>query len=273
MALFTVDNTKCKKDRLCVMECPMAIPEMKDKTGCPEPAKGREKLCLNCGHCVAVCPAGALSLETMKSDECEPVSSNWNPGYEAIDSYLKYRRAIRKFKKDPVEKDKLLKLINMATYAPSGHNARPVEWTVISERENVKQAALSVVDWMRDMIEKKPDEARLYHFDIISKAWDNGIDTITWGAPSLIIAHGMKADPMAFTGCTIALSHADIAAPSLGLGCCWGGFITWCSMSWKPLKERLGLPKEHALYGSLLTGYPLLTYHRVPKRKTVVHWQ
>ncbi|MCL2156078.1 MAG: nitroreductase family protein, partial [Leptospirales bacterium] len=134
MPLFTVDDTKCKKDKFCVMECPMAIIEMKDKDTCPNPAKGREKLCLNCGHCVAVCPTGALSLETMKSEECEQIGNDWNPGYEVIDKYLKTRRAIRKFKKEPVEKDKLLQLINMATNAPSGHNARPVEWTIISER-------------------------------------------------------------------------------------------------------------------------------------------
>ena len=272
MPHITIDNTKCKKDKFCAIECPMAIIDMKDKDSCPEPSKGREALCLNCGHCVAVCPTGALSLDTMKSDECETIADNWNPGYEAIDKYLKTRRAIRKFKKEPVAKDDLLKIINMATNAPSGHNARPVEWTIISERENVKMVAESVVDWMKDMMEKKPAEAKMFHFDIILKAWDSGIDTISWGAPALIIAHGMKTNPMAFTGCTIALSHADIAAPSLGLGCCWAGFITWCSMSWKPLKEKINLPKEHALFGALLTGYPLLKYHRVPKRKTVVHW-
>ena len=272
MSLFTVDSAKCKKDGFCVMECPMAIITMKDKNSAPEPAKGREKLCLNCGHCVAVCPTGAFSLQTMKSEECEAIGDNWNPGYEVIDHFLKTRRAVRKFKKDPVEKDKLLKLVNMATYAPSGHNGRPVEWTVISERETVKMIAESVVDWMKDMIEKKPDMANMYHFDIIIKAWNAGYDSITWGAPGLVIAHGLKTDILAGTGCTIALSHADIAAPSLGLGCCWGGFISWCAMTWKPLKEKINLPEEHALFGCLLTGYPLLKYYRVPKRKTVVHW-
>jgi nitroreductase/NAD-dependent dihydropyrimidine dehydrogenase PreA subunit len=272
MSLITVDNTKCKKDKLCVMECPMAIIELKDKENCPQSAKGREKLCLNCGHCVAVCPTGALSLETMKSEECEQISNNWNPGSEIIDKYLKTRRAIRKFKKEPVEKDKLLKLINMATNAPSGHNGRPVEWTIISERENVKIVAESVVDWMKDMTEKKPDAAKMFHFDIITKAWNNGIDTITWDAPALVIAHGIKTNPLSLTGCTIALSHADIAAPSLGLGCCWAGFVSWCAMSWPQLNESINLPKEHAMFGALLTGYPLFKYHRVPKRKTVVHW-
>ncbi|HON16876.1 MAG TPA: 4Fe-4S binding protein, partial [Spirochaetota bacterium] len=30
MALITIDNSKCKQDKICVMECPMQIITMKE---------------------------------------------------------------------------------------------------------------------------------------------------------------------------------------------------------------------------------------------------
>ena len=60
MGLLTIDETKCKKDGLCVRECPMVIIKLKDGDGIPEIVAGGENACNDCGHCVAICPHGAL---------------------------------------------------------------------------------------------------------------------------------------------------------------------------------------------------------------------
>jgi len=39
-------------------------------------ALGGEDFCINCGHCFAVCLSRAISLETMKAEECVAVSKN-----------------------------------------------------------------------------------------------------------------------------------------------------------------------------------------------------
>lgn len=273
MTLFTIDSSKCKKDRLCVMECPMQIITMKTDDSLPEPVRAAENFCINCGHCVAVCPTGAFSLERMSAEECEAVHPEWNPGHTVIVNYMKARRSVRKFKKTPVEKNKLEQLIKMASYAPSGHNSRPVEWTVISDRDGVKEIASIVIDWMKNMLDEKPEMAKQYHFDMITRAWDTGTDTVTHGSPSLIIAHGKKSNSHSGESCTIALAHIELAAPSLGLGCCWGGFVTWCAMTWKPLAEKLELPEGDRIYGTMLTGYPLFRYYRIPGRESVIHWK
>ena len=61
MGLLAVDENKCKKDGICVAECPMAIIKLKDGQGLPQMVPGGEPFCITCGHCVAVCPHGALS--------------------------------------------------------------------------------------------------------------------------------------------------------------------------------------------------------------------
>jgi nitroreductase/NAD-dependent dihydropyrimidine dehydrogenase PreA subunit len=273
MSLFTIDSSKCRKDRLCEMECPMHIIVMKNNDNIPEPLNGAENLCINCGHCVSVCPAGAFSLRTMNADGCETINAGWNPGADVIANYMKARRSVRNFKKIAVDKEKIQQLINIASFAPSGHNSRPVKWTVINDREGVKEIASVVIDWMKNMLNENPAQAKMFHFDMIIKAWDIGMELVTHNAPSIILAHGNKANPMSSQSCAIALSHLELAAPSLELGCCWGGFVTWCAMMWKPLMEKLNLPEGDALYGTMLLGYPMFKYQRVPRRESVIHWK
>jgi NAD-dependent dihydropyrimidine dehydrogenase PreA subunit len=273
MALFTIDENKCTKDKLCVMECPMQIITMKTGDDFPEPVKGAGSMCINCGHCVAVCPTGAFSLATMHAEKCAEIKPNWNPGEKVIGNYMKARRSIRRFKKEPVDSAILKELIEIASHAPSGHNSRPVQWTVFSDKEKIKSLAGHVIDWMHWMKVNNPGQAEAMHFDMIIKAWDSGIDVITYSGPAVIVAHASKANPFAQSSCTIALSHLEVAAPSFGLGCCWGGFISWAETMWNPLREALLLPDGDAMHGCMLTGHPLFKYHRVPLREAKIYWK
>jgi len=69
MSLFTIDEKKCKKDGICVAECPLKIIEMKDGTSMPTPTADADERCVKCGHCVAVCPHGAFTHNTMKTSD------------------------------------------------------------------------------------------------------------------------------------------------------------------------------------------------------------
>ncbi len=273
MSLFTIDQNKCTSCKICMAECPMQIIIMKKDSKIPEPASYAEKLCIDCGHCVSVCPEGAFSLKTMSADKCIDISEDYNPGPEKITGYMKARRSVRKFKDLPVEKAVIEQIIDTASCAPSGHNSRPVEWTVIEGREKIKEMAVMVVDWMKDMQKNSPEMAAEWHFDMIIKAWEFNIDVITHSCHAVIIAHGDKKNPNAAQAGTIALSHFEMAAPSFGLGCCWGGFLTWAAMMWQPLKDHLNLPKGHSLQGTMLTGYPKFKYHRMPLRESKVTWK
>jgi ferredoxin len=60
MDLLIIDEEKCKKDGICVRECPMVVIKQKDKESIPHLVPGGEDICNSCGHCVAICPHGAL---------------------------------------------------------------------------------------------------------------------------------------------------------------------------------------------------------------------
>lgn len=266
MSLFTVDPEKCAKDGICVEECPIKIIEIKDGHATPTPISGADELCINCGHCVAVCPHGALAHRAMTPEDCPAVKKEWLLGPDQAAHFLRARRSVRTYKSEPVDRETLTRLITTASYAPSGHNLQPVNWRVIHDHEALRNLIGMVADWMRYMEKAQPDMAQSMHFDLVIAAWEAGVDVICRSAPHVIIAHGLKADPTAQTACTIAMTYLDLAAPSLGLGSCWAGFFNIAAMFWPPMQEALALPEGHGAFGSMMVGYPKYRYRRLPLR-------
>jgi len=265
MSLFTVNEEKCKRDGHCVAECPARIIEMKSKKSFPAPIGGAEELCINCGHCVAVCPHGAMTLRTMKPEDCPPLRKDFLPSLEQTEHFFRARRSIRTYKSKPVDKATLNKLIEMARYAPSGHNLQPVHWLVIDSADEMKRLAALVVDWMRIMIKDHPEVAEPMHFDRVVAAWESGLDRVLRGAPQLIVAHG-QALPVVQSACVIALAYLELAAFAKGLGACWAGYFNAAATFYPPMQQALALPEGHLSYGAMMLGYPKFQYHRLPLR-------
>lgn len=266
MDLFTVDHEKCKHDGICADECPKKLIELKDKESVPTPVHKADELCINCGHCVAVCPHGALSLKTMAPEQCPPVREELFLSQEQVEHFLCYRRSIRTYKDKAVDREIITKLINIARYAPSGHNSQPVRWLVIYDSSEVWRLTGLVADWMRYMLKGQPETAKSAGMDNIVDAWESGIDTICRKAPHLIIAHAPKDNVMAPPASTIALSYLELAVPCFDLGACWAGYFNAAANYWPPLQEALKLPQGHISLGAMMIGHPKYKYHRIPLR-------
>jgi nitroreductase/NAD-dependent dihydropyrimidine dehydrogenase PreA subunit len=274
MGLFTVDHDRCKRDAICVSECPMSIIEIVDEESFPSLTPGGEEYCINCGHCASVCPYGAFSLRTMPPEQCTPVKKKLMPTPEQVDHFLRARRSIRTYRNESVDHDTLAALIDTARYAPSGHNMQPVHWLVIKHRDEVRRLAEIVIDWMRAMIERNSKMAEIMHFDQVIEAHEKGLDRVLRGAPHLIIAHGSANSPTVQHACMIALTYLELVAFSRGLGTCWAGYFTGAANAHEPWKEALSLPEGHQCYGALMVGHPMFTYHRVPLRNEPrINWR
>ena len=106
MGLLIVDENKCKKDGICARDCPTAIIKLKEKESFPEIVPGGEDFCLTCGHCIAVCPHGALRHSLIPLEECPAIDKALIINDEQAAQFLRSRRSIRFFKDKPVEKEK-----------------------------------------------------------------------------------------------------------------------------------------------------------------------
>ena len=267
MNLINIDKTKCKLDGICAMECPAGLIQIKDGDKVPTTVDFAEEVCINCGHCVAVCPHGALSHRIMSSENCQLIHNELMPSKEQGEQFLKMRRSIRIYKDKEVDRETLGKVIKIAGYAPSGHNEQPVKWLIISGKEEVKRFSGLVIDWMRAMIKEKSPMARALNMTALVRVWRSGYDPICRHAPYIIVAYAHKEDMAASSACTIALTYLELAALSQGLGTCWAGFLQFAATSWPDLIKALDLPKGHSCFGAMMLGYPKFNYHRIPLRK------
>lgn len=266
MTLFSIDQKKCKRDGICAAECPAQIVVQVDKKSFPSLLKNGEEFCINCGHCVAVCPYGALTLSTMPLDACLPIQENLLPGASALRQLLHARRSIRQYKKTPVSHKLLTELIDTARYAPTGSNKQQVHWTVFQNPADVHHLAEMVIDFIKMMLPVTTDDAMARRFQRIVHAWDNGKDRIMRGAPHLIVVHSLSDLSFPAADCAIALTYLELYAYTLGLGTCWAGYFTSAAGLHEPLIKTLDLPKGHQCFGAVMLGYPKYSYHRIPKR-------
>ena len=265
MALFTINRETCNQDGICAEVCPARIIFFSPGKY-PSLITGTEKACIRCGHCVAVCPTGSLTHREMAVEKCPVVHKDFQLSPDHCEHFLRSRRSIRTYKKKTVPKSEIKKLIEIARHAPSGHNAQDAEWLVLGRREEINNLAEIVINWMHWMIENNSREALSLHLNKAIELWKNGKDIIFRGAPILILTHAEKDNLRALSTCTLALSYFELAATSLGLGCCWAGYFSRAAATFPPMIEALSLPEGHQSFGAMMLGYPAFRYHRLPLR-------
>jgi len=80
MSLITLNEDKCIKCGMCVVECPVGVLKM-SKNG---PEEVNAKSCVACGHCVAICPKEAIDNE--KSPLAKQINLKNSPKLNAEES-------------------------------------------------------------------------------------------------------------------------------------------------------------------------------------------
>jgi nitroreductase/NAD-dependent dihydropyrimidine dehydrogenase PreA subunit len=274
MITIEVEKKTCAGDGKCVEICPMHILKMNEKERVPEFIPGGGEACINCGHCFAFCPRGSIKLSTMDVKDAMRLDYAKLPSTEQVELLLKGRRSVRRYKDEPVTKESIEKLLDIARYTPSGINRQPVSWTVIIGKEKVYELSGLIVEWIEGLLEAKDQMATSFRFDRLVGAWKNGEDLICRSAPCIVIAYGVKDDPMVPQSCTIASTYLELAAFGLGLGACWAGYVNMAMNMSEKIRKFTGL-SSHATAGAvMMIGHPKYRYLRIPMRNPAkISWK
>lgn len=271
-----IDETLCTRCGICSSLCPGELITPPGISNLPDIPPDKLNRCLDCGHCEVFCPVNALSRDHETPLAPSPDLASLTP--EMLTSYLLNRRSIRKFRNQMVDPAILLKILEIARYAPTGGNGQPVDWLIISDPEQISTVSGLCIDWMKSI--KSPDHPMYAFFPKFLAQWDRGIDGICRSAPHLIIAHipcgyhFPKGKPMAFIDGIIALTHVDIAAQVFGVGTCWAGLVAMAADEYDPLKRFFALPDERELAYALMAGYPRYKPGKIPERRSLnVEWR
>lgn len=266
MSFMHVDDFKCTRCGICAELCPVGIISLQGE-GVPAVGYAQAAACIKCGQCVIYCPTCANSLAFQDEDEVIRVSDLELPGTEAGLNLLRTRRSVRRFKPDAVSEREFAKLFDTVKMAPSASNSQAVRWVVTRNREKTEEIQALVLDWFRGVIaEDRASRMGIVGAYAIAQA-AKGKDMILRGAPNVVIAVTQKDVGMPEDG-VIALTYVELAAHAMGLGCCWGGFLTAAARQYGPLREYLGISDDEYFCGAQMMGYPeLLPSRQFPPRK------
>ena len=165
------------------------------------------------------------------------------------------RRSTRNYKPDPVEQEKLDKILEAGRQAPSGGNNQTSHFFVIRNRK--------VLDKLIEMTEKafsgmeitENTYASMKHSIAASK---KGGYVFCYNAPVLIVVANRKNYGNNIADCACAIENMMVAANALDLGSCWINQLKW--LNEKPeIAEYLrgfGMKEDERVYGAVIIGYP-----------------
>ena len=267
----------------CVEVCPRYLFSLKDKKA----VITNFDPCHDCGHCVAVCYVDAIKHKRLIT---KSLDINF-PKVEKVQNYqntlalIRQRRSIRYFNKKKITDEQISQLIELGRFAPTGHNARKVAYTIVKEREQIEDILNEMILFFKELQKKVSSplwnilaalagkrksfnqvKKNMYRINSHVTHWDKGIDKVFHNASTLILIHVTNRTAAPVEDCNIAAQNILLGAPSLGLG---GTFIGYLVHSWKrskKIKEMLDLPNEHGLYACLAIGYPKNKFKRYVPR-------
>ena len=264
MAIVEFNQETCTKCGVCIATCAACIIIPK-KDGLPRLFPGADDYCMRCGHCVGVCPTDSVIHKEMALEQCPPIDKKIEVSFEQVSQLIKSRRSIREFQEKPVPRDLLERIIDVARYAPTGHNMQEVQWLVIDNPEELRRLTQIGVDWFRSMA--KGNAPWALEMQAVLRMHEQGMNIFLRNAPALVITFAEKNSPIAAIDGVIAVSYFDLAAKAAGLGCCWNGYLQMASHTFPTMAKAMAIPKGFKIYGTIMVGYPKYQYQRIPPRK------
>ena len=258
-----IDEELCTACKLCQKVC------IRDNIVVEEFATEVGSNCFECGHCMAICKAGAITLKSY--DDCEDRIQEYNPReipveYDDLLQFLKQRRSIRWFKNKKIDKATFDKLFEGAYYSPSAQNEQDVEFVVLDEKLD------EFMNLVYDII--KVDEDKFFRIkefgDYLRDTTTKEFHPLLWSGKQLILTFSTDK-----TSAVIANTRLELLAYSLGLGGFYSLFILKADeIDHEKLMEFFpDIDKNKHMYSSFIIGYPKVRFRRtIPHRDIEVNY-
>jgi len=112
--------------------------------------------------------------------DCDPIDIHLIPRWDEARQFLVSRRSIRVYVNKPIEKDKILQVLDAARFAPWGGNRQGniLRWVVTSDPAQVHRVAQMSIDWMKSVKDVNPAMYKEAKLELFTSAWDEGEDQI-----------------------------------------------------------------------------------------------
>ncbi len=270
--MVKIDSEKCVGCGQCVKDC--FNMNLKVENG---KASTNSDKCFLCGHCVAICPENAVTIAAypdealIEKKDLEAIAPN------ALLDFIKMRRTVRNFTDQPVEKEKIERILQAGRFTPTASNRQSVSYIVLQDKlpevlgmaverlAEIGQGFLADVNasplikgyaqrWvdMADKYKTNPEEPTMLFFKsktVILVVTDTPVD-----------GH-------------LAASNMELMVNAEGLGSLFSGFFIRAAAGNQKIKEFLGIDGTKEVVSCMVIGYPEVTYHRsAPRKEADIKW-
>ncbi len=273
---------KCIGCNLCVDVCPSFVLEMRSEKA----SVVRGEWCIGCGHCGAVCPVEAVLHEATSYEKIIPPGPSAAISPESLQLLIRERRSVRIYGEGEVPEESLKKILNAGRYAPTGTNSQNVNYIALrspDQIEKLRKMTLRFYDkifsWVRSRIGRRlltimagrtiveSLHESLPKVEHAKKVMEQGQDRLFFHAPVLILAHAESWDTCSAFNCSVALYNCSLMAHTLGMGCCFNGYLVSAVNQDRSIKKWLGIPKDHKCYAAMTLGHQKVHYQRLAERR------
>jgi nitroreductase/Pyruvate/2-oxoacid:ferredoxin oxidoreductase delta subunit len=277
-AVITKDCIGCQR---CVAICPSFVLEMVEAKA----AVVRGDWCIGCEHCGAVCPTAAILhggsvLDSHPGRGEAPATSP-----EILELLLRERRSVRLYTGDLVPEEVLNKILDAGRYAPTGSNSQNVHYVVLTSPDRIAELRKRTIAFYDKMFSRIRGRFGMFIVSLVAgrkiaeylreslpkmeyanELIRQGKDRLFHHAPVVIIAHAESWDRSSSFNCSVALYNCSLMAHTLGLGCCFNGFLVNAVNHSSTIKRWLSIPTDHKCYSAMTLGYPDVKYLRLVYR-------
>lgn len=267
---FRLDKKKCVKCGNCTNTCSGMVLHF-GKDGYPEMQEFERfgwRGCWKCQHCLAVCPQGAISIFDKKPEDSLPPPPPEMGSY--MERLIENRRSCRRYLDKNVDPQIISRILEAMSAAPTGGNSCNVEYTVIDDKERVREI------WQSAYAKMEADAKKHIYTHSFSdfyyrkmKQSEQAVrknDLLFCGAPHLFIAHEKCAGKWAEdskVNCNLATAYFELLANAFGLGTVIMSYPAEVLEELAPeARAMLDIPKDHYMKLIVGFGYPEIRYAR-----------
>ncbi len=240
-----------------------------------------EDCCICCGHCMAICPTGAVTVEGLPETQFDALPKE-TIGIEALLDLMKTRRSVRAFRDEPVPRAMVDCILEAVAQAPLGFPAELGGVSIVNGKEKVARLLPPMVAFYRRLhrgmrspfmrpilrlsMGKKvfcaiqnfmPVMDRMFaHYERTEE------DVFTWSAPLLLVFHAPADKISAHDDPVIAATYAMLAAQALGLGTTIIGMVPPFVQQSRWARRFLSIPNGNLAQSALIAGFPRTLFTR-----------
>ena len=260
--MILIDHAKCIGCGACVRDCLNHTIAVRD---------GHAEIlgpCFNCGHCIAICPTEAVSMDTWDMHDVIPLDpATCTVPPDVMLNTIRCRRSIRQFTDERIPRETLEQILEAGRFSLTASNAQSVSYIVFqTERDDLRRISMEEFRKFREPQAfarlfpppKSPDRVEFDNEDFLFKGGDTVILTLS---PAPVDA-------------AIASANMELVANSLGIGMVYVGYFVALVAQSPRLRQWIGLQESDRVVTCLSMGYPAVRYLRsVPRKPLQAVWR